>query len=372
MTSGRSANGYRPRSEVDRPVILLRADQDSWLDTGTFGFPTRPASQMLGALRSGEREFTLLALDGRQYLGLWVPLPDLAAQARGEGFLLGLQRPSAGETLLDLSRLMLLDLSLLFGLFLLVQVWRRIGLSPSKGELLSGDHAGDHLWRPGFQERFLAGYLLLGLLLLLVVGMSVDQVGYQQVRAEARHQTRAGLSLAVEQLRSLLVEQANSLAASEYINDLLAGQLSGQRTVGPLELRQAMVFGPDGRLLLDETLSDLTSDEAAALLAAGRQAPLLLMRDEDLFVATVIPIDLSGQLADAPDSLSGEMGHGVTGTDGFFLYRQRFDAGLLNGLADLVRGQATLRLDGRPVLASDPEDIFAGRASRTPGHSACR
>jgi len=361
VSAGPTATGYRPRSEVDRPVVLLRADREAWLDVGTFGFPTRPASQALAGLRDGKREFTHLDLGGRDYLGLWVSLPDLESQARGEGFLLGLQRPSPTETLLDLSRLMLLDLSLLFLLFLGIQLWRRLGLLGPTAAVAVEDPDG-RLWRPGFQERFLAGYLLLGLLLLLVVGMSVDRVGYQQVRAEARQQTRAGLSLAVEQLHSLLVEQASSLAASDYINDLLDGQFSGQRTVGPLELRQAMVFGPEGNLLLDETLSDLTPAEAADLLEAGRRAPLLLIRDEDLYVATVIPIDLTGQFAGVPDSLAGDPGHGDTGTGGFFLYRQRFGADLLGGLADLARGQATLRFDGRPVLASDPGDIFAGRA----------
>ena len=94
-------------------------------------------------------------------------------------------------------------------------------------------------------------------MLLLVVGTSVDRVGYDRVRAEARDRTRAGMSQAVEQLRSLLVEQATALADSEYIADLLGGQLAGNRPVGPMEVRQGMVFAADGTLLLDETLSDL-------------------------------------------------------------------------------------------------------------------
>ena len=36
-------------------------------------------------------------------------------------------------------------------------------------EAAADDDPEGRLWRPGFQERFLAGYLLLGLLLLLVV-----------------------------------------------------------------------------------------------------------------------------------------------------------------------------------------------------------
>ena len=40
-----------------------------------------------------------------------------------------------------------------------------------------GDPASDDTWRPGFQERFLAGYLLLGLVLLLVIGHLGGQGG---------------------------------------------------------------------------------------------------------------------------------------------------------------------------------------------------
>ena len=218
-------------------------------------------------------------------------------------------------------------------------------------------------WRPGFQERFLGGYLLLGLVLLLVVGMSVDRVGYQAVRREARTRTREGLSLAVEQLRSLLVEQARSLAGSEYIADMLLGQLAGRRPAGPVNLRQAMVFAGDGTLLLDETLSDLDDTEARTLLDAGRAAPLVIIRDEtELYVGTVIPIDLSDVLA-AADTLSAG-GRRTIASDGFFFYRQRLDEDLLVGLADLVRGEATLVLAGRPVLASHPEEYFSGRKGR--------
>jgi signal transduction histidine kinase len=218
-------------------------------------------------------------------------------------------------------------------------------------------------WRPGFQERFLAGYLLLGLVLLLVIGTSVDKVGHDRVRSEARSQTRAGLALAVEQLRNLLVEQARSLAASEYIADLLEGQLAGTRPVGPMDIRQGMVFGPDGALLLDETLSDLDDEHARDLLNAGRESPLVVIQDAgELFVGTVIPLDLEGFIADPASGTGDDLGHSGMGSHGFFFYRQVLNAGLLGSLADLVDGQAMVRFDGLPVLASQPGAVFSGEA----------
>ena len=45
------------------------------------------------------------------------------------------------------------------------------------------------------------------------------------------------------------VKKAAALAESDYIADLLAGQLAGNRPVGPVEKRQGMVFAADGTLV---------------------------------------------------------------------------------------------------------------------------
>jgi signal transduction histidine kinase len=248
-----------------------------------------------------------------------------------------------------------LNLILQFILFGVIQVHR--WLKRERGAL------GGDPWRPGFQERFLAGYLLLGLVLLLVVGTSVDKVGHDRVRSEARAQTGSGLDQAVEQLRGLLVEQARSLAGSEYIFDLLNNELAGQRPAGPGGVRQGMVFGPDGNLMLDETLSDLDETQASALLEAGREAPLIVVRDEgDLYVGTVIPLDLEGFFESAEMGGGNDLGHSSMGGHGFFFYRQILDANLLGSLADLVHGQVMVRFDGIPELASQPASVFSGQA----------
>jgi len=342
--------GYRPRSEVDRPVLLLRGDERGWLDVGQLGIPSADSRPVLDQLKSGELPWARFKIGGESFLCLWKYIPD----DEGEGYLLGVQQATLAEKMLDLSRLMLLNLLFMAFLLMVLHLWRRLEA------LVPGAAAGDLStnWSTGFQERFLAGYLFFGLLLLIVVGTSVDRVGYERVRAEARTQTRTGLDTAVQQLRSLLEEQARALSRSDYINDMLVGQLAGRRPVGPLEARQAMVFGSDGSLILDETLSNLTDEEAKVLLAAGRTSPMIVMEEEaGLFVATVIPIDLSGVLAISDTTVlrDGRL------QNGFFLYRQHLDRNLLGSLADLVQGQATMRLDGRPVLASHPEGIFSGR-----------
>jgi signal transduction histidine kinase len=348
------ASGYRPRAEVDRPILLLRADRTGWLEAGPAGFPGPGAAPVVADLKEGRRRLAEIPLAGRTWLCLWNPLPPDAARTPGEGFLLGLQRTGFREDLLDLSRLMLLNL--IFQALLFSAIQFRWWLSRERSVPAAQQ------WRPGFQERFLAGYLLLGLVLLLVVGTSVDKVGHDRVRSEARIQTGEGLDQAVEQLRGLLVEQARSLAGSEYIYELLTEELAGERPVGPGGARQGMVYGPDGKLLLDETLSDLTEDQASGLLAAGREAPLVVVRESrDLYVGTVIPLDLEG-FVNVDSGGDDDLGHSGMGGHGFFFYRQILDADLLGSLADLVQGQVMLRFDGMPELASQPAAVFAGQA----------
>ncbi|HPF70857.1 MAG TPA: HAMP domain-containing protein, partial [Candidatus Krumholzibacteria bacterium] len=343
---------YRPRSEIDRPLLLLHADAGGWLDAGDGGFPDASAEPALADLRRGDAAWAEVPIEGRPWLCRWQPLPADQQRTPGEGFMLGLSLPGPAERLLDLSRLLLLDLLLLLLVAAAVQVVRAL-------ERRLGGAGAAAPWRAGFQERFLAGYLLLGFVLLVLVGASVDRETHERIAGEARARARTGLDQAVDQLRALLTDQARAMAASEYIDDLLRGQLGGTRPLGPVSRQQGMVFGGDGELLLDETLGELDAADAAALLEAGRRAPLVVQRDgDDIYVGTVIPLDLSGLASPATGPAQHPAGDETS--RGFFFYRQRVDSWLLYSLADLVQGEITLHLDGRPMLASHPGPVFSG------------
>jgi len=327
----RTGGGYRPRLEVDRPLLLLRGDRARWLDTGFGDLPHPADAPLIAALRAGLREWAEVRVGDATWLCRWAPLPPAMASAPGEGFLFGLQQRGTVAILLDLGRLLLLDVLLLAAALLAWWLARR-----------------RWRWLPGFQGRFLLGYLAIGVVLLVVAGSLADRQTFQRIDREARERTRDGLVTALGQLRGLLAEQARSLASSDYIAELLTGRLAGERPVGPFAVRQGMVFGPDGDLLLDETLSDLTGAQAATLLQAAREAPLVVIRrPDDLYLGVLIPIDLSEILDRSPAT-------------GAFFYRQRVDAQLLPGLAEVVGGELTLRLDGEVFEASHPGRVFAG------------
>ncbi|MBD3221464.1 HAMP domain-containing protein, partial [bacterium] len=336
MASARDVStggGYRPRLEVDRPVLLVRGDQERWLDAGFSALPPRAFEPVLDELRGGQREWAEIEMSGHRWLCRWAQLPATVATRPGEGFLIGLQRLGAIEALLDLGRLLLLDVLLLgVGLGVVAVVRRRAG------------------WVPGFQGRFLLGYLAIGLVLLIVAGVLADRQTFQRIDQDARARTRDGLVTALGQLRGLLAEQARALASSDYIADLLTGRLAGERRLGPFAVRQGMVFGPDGELLLDETLSDLDRAETARLLTATREAPLIVIRQPGgIYLGLSIAIDLSELL-------------GEDARDGTFFYRQRIDEQLLPGLAEVIGGEVTVRIDGEVMATS-----HSGRVLDDPG-----
>lgn len=329
LREGADDGGYQPRQEVDRPVLLLRGDQERWLDVGFGEQPERRDDGDVVVLKSGGREWAEIDVDGHRWLCRWAPLPPELASRPGEGFLLGLQRPTVVDRLLDVARLLLLNvllLGLVLGLSAVVRRrWR---------------------WVPGFQGRFLAGYLLIGVVLLVVAGVLADRQTFERIDRDARTRTRDGLVTALGQLQGLLTEQARALASSDYIADLMSGRLAGERRLGPFAVRQGMVFGPDGALILDETLSDLDDVAAAALLQATREAPLVVMHQPSgVYLGVSIPIDLSGVL-EQPEA---------TGT---FVYRQQVDDALLPGLAEVIGGEVLLRLDGEVIDASHPGRVL--------------
>jgi len=353
---GGDAEGYVPRLEVDRPLLMLRSDGRDWRGTGGADLPDGESAGVVADLRAGDLDWGLVSAGGRRHLCLWrdaLDVPDdrdAAAPDSGGGFLLGVRIPSLSDRLLDFSRLILLDLLLL----LAISVCALAAMSAAKRR------------RPfllGFQERFLVVSLVLGLLPLLLAGTFIDRLSREWLAESSRADTRAGVEAAGEQLQGLLAEQARALAGSDYIADLLASRLAGQRPLGPFSSRQAMIFTADGDLLLDETLSDLDAAEAALLLEQARTSSLVLMRDETgVYLGTLIPVDLSGVAAEFAEA---EFPGGVHGPvarrrHGFFFYRQAITTDLMVGLGEVVQGETVFYLGGESILASHPEHIFTG------------
>jgi signal transduction histidine kinase len=377
VTGGSSAapadNRYRPRLEVDRPVLTLLADDGGWLGSGPEGFPGAENDDLVAQLRDGRRDWAELKVGGAGWLCRWMPLGPAAARTPGEGFLVGIRRATPTEVLLDVSRLLLADALLLAALAVIARVTER----------------RRRPWVPsGFQEKFLAGYLVLGLLLLLVVGLSVDRVGYGRVREEARQQAREGLAMALQQLGGVLADEARALVGSGRLD----AALSGEAPAADPELRRVVLLRDDGTVLFDGSEKPLLAEEAAALLDAVRTAPVVLaVEGSGLQAMVAVPVALGAGEQDVPSAAkaagnvdvagvtaaimdagdweatgeafapAGPFGHGGVINDGVLLYRQRLDGALVSGLAGILRGEVMISVDGLPALASHPEGLFQGQ-----------
>lgn len=345
-------SSYSPRVDLDRPLVLMRGDENGWLDTGGSDLPAAQSRAVIGSLRSGAVEWGRVRIGDNDFLCTWRGVED-PDEPNGEGFLLGILEEGFAERLLDLSRLILLDLLLLTTLALPVLI----------GRWLSGRSVINRL---GFQERFLAIYLVIGMLPLLLAGMFIDRLSREWLVDGAKTETREGLDTAREQLQGLLAEQARALAGSEYIAELLETRMAGRRPMGPYSARQAMVFTADGRMLLDETLSDLDDAEAALLLQTAKRNALILIQDAGgIYLGTVIPVDLTGvpDLADMEGLPTPISGPTRRERDGYFFYRQRIDTDLMSGLGEVIKGEAALHIAGEVVMASHPGNVFSGRAN---------
>ena len=380
--AGDGASGldrYRPRQEVDRPVLMLLADDRGWLASGAEGFPGPENDAVVAQLRAGARDWGELRVGGASWLCRWMARAPTAARTPGEGFVVGIRQSTPAERLLDVSRLLLANAAMVAAAAILVQAvgWRHRRRLPSFG----------------FQEKFLAGYLALGLLLLLVVGLSVERVATSRVRQEARTRAREGLTMALQQLGGVLADEARALADSGQLDAVVAGEapLAGSDA----DLRDVVLFRDDGTVVHDGSDVPLDAAGAAALLAAARAAPLVLAADgAGLQAMVAVPVALGGGAGPAPSPApagpgavmdSGDwgfdgagrfaeadaegtgpaarveaFGHGGVINDGVLLVRRQLDGALLAGLADILGGEVTLSVDGEPVLASHPEGLFEG------------
>jgi signal transduction histidine kinase len=250
-----------PRKTFDRAVLIGHLDEEEVVSATEAALIGLPRSSLPPAGTWETRR-----IDGQAYrMGM--------VERQGRELLVALARPDEVERVLDFSRLAALQLFFVVLVVLCVLGVRALHLLPGPVWPASFGHAG-------FQERLLLAMLFVVLAPVLILGVFQQRRANDQLREDNLAEVSERLEIALQLLARNLDDHATALIDGEYVQAVLrSGELPPRRDLGSFELSQIMIFGPDGVLLLDETLRDLDDDEARAYLEQVRGGELMLEFD---------------------------------------------------------------------------------------------
>jgi len=265
-TAGPAALGFAsgrrldPRRDFESPILLARLDDS-------------------GVVAASDPVLLDLPLDRLPRDGGWISLRLGTERYRTrrvssedtDDVAVAFEEAGPADRVLDTSRLValyVLSAALLLGGLLVLRAGRRQAPWPR------------FLGEFGFQERLLGSIVLVVILPLFISGVFHERRGGTRLRNANLEEVEHRLDTASHLLASHLDDLTTALVAGEYVQDVLReGNTTARRDLGPFESSQIMVFGPDDRVLLDETLRDLDVAEARAFLASVEPGQLVLESD---------------------------------------------------------------------------------------------
>jgi PAS domain S-box-containing protein len=204
--------------------------------------------------------------------------------------------------------------------------------------------------RIGFQQKLMGAFLVVALLPSVVLSVATRDIMRDRSIGRNRDAALAKARSAEAALADLVGREIEAVRESEYLREVLKQEESPPvRDIGHLEFSQIMVLHGDGRLILDETLSNLSDAEARAFVerAGGR---VFASRDEGggLNLGAVAPVWFSpreGMSEAAPDA------------ELYFLYyRRRLTDNLLRDLAPILNTDISGFL-GPDLIASSQRSL---------------
>ncbi len=280
VTAGPAALGFAvtsplsPRREFDEPVMLgqlgeefvVAADDPVLLQLGRDQLP--PPEQ-----------WRSISLGDRRYRVSW------QTDNAGSGVVVAFAEPTMADRVLDASRLTALYVASGLLVVLLALPLRAVRDRPK------------YLWPRflgefGFQERLLAAIGLVVLLPLLISGVFHDHRAQERLKRENLDEVRQRLDTALNLLASSLDDMAAALISGEYVQEVLAsGNTTARRDLGPFEESQVMIFAESGDLLLDESLRNLSPQEARDMLDSVVDGELIMESNgREWFMGRVYPV----------------------------------------------------------------------------------
>ncbi|MBN2169848.1 MAG: HAMP domain-containing protein [Candidatus Krumholzibacteriota bacterium] len=260
---------------------------------------------------------------------------DFGVADLGGGWLAAVREEPVLERLLDLGLRLFLHLAILVALLGLDVLFSRVPLARRYVPPLMGPRG------PGFQHKLLGAFLLVALVPTVLTGLIAgDQLRRQYDEASARNSLERLLA-ARGALESRVRQDAQELARSEYVVNFVTRDFPPTlRDIGSLERNQVMLFGPDGALLLDETLRDWDPSQADSFLAATPPERIVYEREgTGLYAGILLPLE----------TWTGRERVAFT-----VYYRQTLGPATLDELAAVAGGDLCLYREGALLYSNRP------------------
>jgi nitrogen fixation/metabolism regulation signal transduction histidine kinase len=334
----RAGGGAGPRVDESQRDLL------AWVEDGFVTEASTPYLEVGRALDppgGGESAWSPLQLVNGTYQVTHIGVADRVLVA-------GFQVRKPFDRLLDWTQVASFDFALALALLLLLVALGRVNRISSRLPPLLVPK------RIGFQQKLMGAFLLVALIPSVVLSLAARDIMQDRSVSRNRDTALTKARSAEAALSDLVRREIQTVRESEYLRGVLRqDETPPVRDIGQLEFSQVMVFHGDGRIILDETLSNL-SDEEGQRFVTEAPRKVFASRDE------------SGSLnlgALEPLWFSREEGFSETAPDArlyYMYYRRQLTDDLLRDVASILNTDISGFLGPELVVSSRKSLATAG------------
>ncbi len=194
----------------------------------------------------------------------------------------------------------------------------------------------------GFKQKLLLSFFIVSILPVAAMGVFSNKFIKERYKAEANREAETGVESAFSLIKHSIKSEAESFAGSQYLSDILEGKESPRiRDVSREEITQVTLFSAT-EILLDESLSNFSVEDAQSLIKGGRIGEVSITYSPPyMFGGVVIPSSLAGS------------------SEGYLYYRRRINDEFVQGIAAVLGKNVNIYYRGK-LRASSQRDLFAG------------
>lgn len=193
----------------------------------------------------------------------------------------------------------------------------------------------------GFKQKLLLSFFLVSIIPVAAMGIFSNRFIEERYKEEARREARTGVRGAVSLMKHSLMSEAELLAGSQYLSDILKGKKDPEIRDVSIEGAPRFTLFTEDRVLLDESLSNFGRIDAAKLLEGGRLNQITITyAPPDVFGGVVIPVSI-------PE-----------GGEGHLYYRRILDDEFVEGISRVLGKDVNLYYRG-VLQASSQRDLFS-------------